>query len=118
MARYDDLNTTGIAYATVVSIVVFLVIFLLLRAMTYGWVEGESDRKLAGAHYASADAAISAQKERVAVYGTTTVEIAPPEGEANEATSTTEERILIPVSRAGELLLDELASATDEEPEA
>ncbi len=118
MARYDDLHTSTIAYATFVSSVLLLVIILLIRALCYAWVEGESDRKLADAHYVSADAEISAQKERVAAYGTSVVEVAPPApedgaaqdgGAAADAAPQTEERIQIPIDKAKEILLKELS---------
>lgn len=51
MARYDDLKTGTIAYATFISAVLLLVIVLLLQALTFSWIEGEEVRKLTEGHY-------------------------------------------------------------------
>ena len=107
MARYDDLSTGPIAYAAFVSTIILLVVILLVRALCYSWVEAEDTKKLADAHYTSADAEIVAQKSRIAKYDKATVEIAPPAGSAADAPPVTEERLHIPVSRAKDLLLKE-----------
>ncbi len=111
MARYDDLNTSAIAYATLISTIVFVIVVLLVRALCYYWVEGELDRKLADAHYVSADAEISDQKERISGYQKV-IETPdeqsgePAEGDAKPAEPV--EKFLIPVETAKDLLLEEL----------
>ena len=116
MARYDDLNTNAIGYATFVSTILLLLIILLVRALCYYWVEGETDRKLADAHYVESDQAISAQKAVVSTYEKVMVEVPPPpapEGqEATQSEPVKEERIHIPVARAKDLLIKELAGAS------
>ncbi len=113
MARYDDLNTSAIAYATFVGSVFLLIVILLIRALCYYWVEGEIDSKLANSHYVEADAAIQAQKDMVNRNEKVTVQIAVEGGDEAAATgeSATQdvELIHIPVDRAAELLLNELA---------
>ena len=105
MARYDDLSTGPIAYAAVVSTIVLAVIILLVRALTYSWVEGEEERKLVDAHYVSADAAIAEQKATITGYRKEMVDVPPPEGSPADAKPTQEERLRIPVTQAKELLL-------------
>ena len=113
MARYDDLNTNAIGYATFVSTVLLLLIILLVRALCYYWVDGESDRKLADAHYVEADQEISAQKAVVSSYEKVTVEVPPPPAPEGEEPASMqpveEERIRIPVARAKDILIKELA---------
>lgn len=113
MARYDDLNTSMIAYATFVSSITLLVIILLVRALCYSWVEGEDQRKLANAHYVSADQEIGEQKARISGYEKATIEVAPPAGE-EDAEPRMEERIHIPVEQAKTILLREMASKKEE----
>lgn len=107
MARYDDLSTGPIAYAAVVSTIVLAVIILLVRALTYSWVEAEDARKLVDAHYVSADAAIDKQKAKFADYGKVMVEVPPPVGSPADAKPTQEERLIIPIKKAKETLLKE-----------
>ena len=118
MARYDDLDTGSSAYATFVSSVLLLVIILLIRALCCSWVEGEDIRKLADAHYTSSDNTISQQKVRISGYEKVMVEVAPPSdpeaGEDQPQEPVMEERLHIPVERAKELLLKELAPASEE----
>lgn len=109
MARYDDLNTGPIAYAAFVSSVLLLVIILLVRALCYSWVEAEDEKKLAAAHYSSADSEIVAQKARISRYGKQSVVVAPPEGQAPEGGEPMEvQRLVIPVERAKDMLLKDL----------
>lgn len=110
MARYDDLSTGPIAYAALVSTIVLAVIILLVRALTYSWVEAEDARKLVDAHYVSADTAIAEQRARIAGYSKVMVEVPPPEGSPADAKPTQEERLHIPVTQAKELLLKDWAT--------
>ncbi|GIW99654.1 MAG: hypothetical protein KatS3mg111_2987 [Pirellulaceae bacterium] len=107
MARYDDLNTRSIAYGAFVSTIILLLIILVLRALCYGWVESELQRKLAGARYESADAVLQQQQQLLETYGTIEVEVPPP-ADQPEAEPTKVTRIHIPVERAAELFLQEL----------
>jgi len=107
MARYDDLSTGPIAYAAFVSTIVLVVIILLVRALCYSWVEAEDLRKLSDAHYTSADVAIAEQKSKISNYGKQMVEVAAPEGSDPSGAPQQEERLIIPVARAKEMLLQD-----------
>ena len=117
MARYDDLNTGSIAYATFISAVLLLIIVLLLQALTFGWINGEEDRKLVDAHYYTADAEIEKQKSQLEQYAQVSVEIPPPPPTepvapgTPPAAPTIEKRLHIPVNQAQSLLKQELAKA-------
>ncbi len=117
MARYDDLNTTSIAYATFISAVVLFVIILLIQALTYNWLTGEAERKLATSHYISADAEIKKQKARLDGYQQVMVEVIPPAADgavaAEAVTSTKEKRIYIPMEQAESLILKEFNKPTE-----
>ncbi len=110
MARYDDLSTGPIAYAALVSTIVLAVIILLVRALTYSWVETEDAKKLVNAHYVAADTAIAEQRAKIAGYSKAMVEVPPPAGSPADAKPTQEERLHIPVTQAKELLLKEWAT--------
>lgn len=124
MARYDDLNTGSIAYAALVSTILLMVLILLFRAMCYGWIEGEDVKKLANAHYVQSDTIIGQQKARIDGYAKEMVEVAPPAEDPTTATTaetadpaekpavepTLVERLHIPMERAKELLLKEMAT--------
>ena len=114
MARYDDLNTTAIAYTTFISSIILLLIILLGRALCYTWIESEDERKLANARYVTSDAAISDQKAMLDGYRKVQIELPapPPEEDADpqgEPEIVIEERVHIPIDKARELLLKELA---------
>ena len=115
--RYDDLNTGAIAYATFVSCIVLLVTILAVRALCFAWVESEEASKLAEASYTTADNVISEQQSRLVGYDKRMVEITVPvDGQAEspdgavEMETKAEERIQIPISRAKELIFDELGA--------
>jgi hypothetical protein len=113
------LNTGPIAYAAFVSSILLLIIILLVRALCYGWINAEDVTKLTEAHYVSADAEIAEQKARIANYGKSMVEVAPPAGEVSDGGQAApskpveEERLHIPMERAKELLLNDLSAGDD-----
>lgn len=112
MARYDDLHTGTIAYATFLSSIVLVVIILLIRALCYYWVESEEARKLVDAHYETSDQEISDQKQMLDGYQKVKIEI-PAMGDAE---ARTEEKLHIPLSRAKELLIEEWSGEDVAEP--
>lgn len=115
MARYDDLHTGTIAYATLLSCIVLVVIILLVRALTCSWLEGEDQRKLAESHYITSDREIASQQEKLAVYEKYTVEVAA-EGGADadpNAEPVEQERIRIPLDRAKDLLMKEFSTSAE-----
>ncbi|HBE71400.1 MAG TPA: hypothetical protein DDW52_24915 [Planctomycetaceae bacterium] len=116
MARYDDLNTTAIGYATYISTVLFLIIVLLLRALTYYWLETESQSNMAEARYVSSDEEIARQQAEFADFGTAMVTVT--EGEGADAVTKEVERQRIPLDKAKDLLLKELAKEPSAEEDA
>lgn len=117
MARYDDLKTGAIAYATFISAVLLLVIVLLLQALTFSWIEGEDHRKLSDSHYTSSDEKIAKQKAQLDQYAEVMVEIPPPPSAeppvdgAEKVQPTMEKRLHIPVTQAQSLLKSELGKS-------
>jgi hypothetical protein len=114
MARYDDLKTGPIAYAALVSTILLLVIILLVRALCYSWIEAEDAKKLAEAHYFAADVEVSRQKEQISSYRKEIVPATSPT-ENEDVQPAEEERLVIPVERAKELLLQDLRVETSPE---
>ena len=111
MARYDDLDTTAIAYTTFVSTIILVVIILLGRALAYGWIELEDQKKLERTRYISSDNAISEQLEQLDGYKKVKLEVSEgaESGTADAAAAATEERVRIPIEKAREILLKELS---------
>jgi hypothetical protein len=111
--RYDDLNTSAIAFATVVGCIVLLLTILSVRALCSAWVAAEEDKKLAGASYTSADDEISEQLTRLSGYSVNEVEVAATgegsEGQDSEGTIV-EKRIQIPLDKAKQILFEDLQS--------
>lgn len=110
MARYDDLNTTAIAYTTFISSILLVIIILLGRALCYVWIETEDQRKLSTASYEVSDRLIGEQKSMLSGYQTVRVELPPAEGADPAAAPQYEERVRIPIEKAKELLLKDLAA--------
>ncbi len=110
MARYDDLNTSSIAYATLVSCLGFFLLVVFIQALTFGWINGEDQRKLEASHYYSADSEIAAQKAKLNNYAQVEVEVIPPApaGSTESPAPEKQTRIHIPVSQAQQLLKKEL----------
>jgi hypothetical protein len=113
MARYDDLNTSTIAYATLVSCLGLVLIVLLLQSLTFGWIGAEEHRKLVESHYTASDEDIALQKSKLNRYAEELVEIIPP---ADPASTTPPKpvqvpRLHIPISQAQALLKKELNKA-------
>lgn len=111
MARYDDLNTSAIAYATFLSAILLVVIILLVQSLTFNWILGEDERKLAESHYTVSDNEIAKQKAKLDTYAKEMIEVIPPAVEgstepANQAVS--ELRRHIPIKQAQSLIMKEL----------
>ncbi len=105
MARYDDLSTGPIAYAAFVSTVLLLVVVLLIRALSYSWIEFEDAKRLTEARYATADAEIARQKSEISNYAKVQVPGVAPEGAKPGTEPPMEDRLHIPVAAAKELLI-------------
>ncbi len=107
MARYDDLNTRSIAYATLVSTIVLLIVVLLVQALTFNWLGSEEQRKLTATHYHSADKEIARQKQKLESYGPAEA-LPKPEGQqAEPAAEAKKDRYKIPLKQAQVLIMQE-----------
>jgi len=107
MARYDDLNTKMIAFATVLSVVILVIVLQLTQALSYNMVNYETSNKESN----KSDRAYEAKREQLeSLNGFTRVsvidEAAPPPGKGEEMP--TKKVIRIPVEEAQKLLLKEL----------
>ncbi len=120
MARYDDLNTSAIAYATFVSAILLLVIILLVQSLTYNWILGEDERKLSDSHYTTSDNEIASQKAKLDVFEKVMVEVIPPAVDGAAPTEpvkpVTEERIHVPMKQAQSLILKEFRKPAEATP--
>jgi hypothetical protein len=117
MARYDDLNTSAIAYATFISAVLLVVIILLVQTLTFNWLLGEDERKLAESHYTASDNEIAKQKAKLDVYEKVKVEVIPPAADGAAPTEPAkpvlEERLRVPIKQAKNSILKELKKPAD-----
>ena len=103
MARYDDLDTRTIAYASVLSAVVLLILILAGRAMAYAWESAVEAQKVGGARYTVAEQEIANQKQ--VLQQSATLEEVVEEGQPPVT------RRVIPIDRAFELVREEPAAA-------
>jgi hypothetical protein len=103
MARYDDLNTKMIAYATVLSIVVLIVVLQGLQALTYAMVNAEDEFKLSSKED-SAAVVKSEQIKSLDGYKKVTV----PD-ESSKEPDAVKQLFQIPIGDAKKIVLQELA---------
>ncbi len=127
MARYDDLNTSAIAYATALSAILLVVIILLVQSLTYNWILGEDERKLADSHYTASDNEIASQKAKLDVFEKVKIEVIPPaaapaaDGSAPAASTESakpvfEDRIHVPMKQAQTLIMKEFRKPAEVAP--
>ena len=106
MARYDDLDTKFIAFATLISCLLLVAILQGTQALCYNMANAEVERKLQGSEYRTSKAVISEQLTSLSGYEKVAV---PPavgtDGKPVQGGPTS--RLQIPLSRATELLLEE-----------
>ncbi len=117
MARYDDLNTKGIAYAAVLSVVILVVILQGTQALCYYMVNSEDARK----DMKKSDYAREVKREQLSsLDGVSTVrvidEAAPPPKKGEEAQ--TREAIRISIDEAQKIIIRELGVAKSKAPGA
>jgi len=115
MARYDDLNTKGIAYAAVLSVVVLVVILQGTQALCYYMINNEDTLK----GMKKSDSARDAKSEQLAsLNGFKRVEVidesAPPPKKGEEPAM--RKAIRIPVEEAQKIILKELSTAPEPSP--
>ncbi len=117
MARYDDLNTKGIAYTTVLSVVILVIILQGTQALCYNMLNYEDTRK----DTKQMDAATVTKREQLqSLDGYQRVEVidetAPP---AKKGEATVMKKVIqIPVIDAQRLILEELGAAKASIPSA
>jgi len=115
MARYDDLNTKGIAYAAVLSVVILVVILQGTQALCYYMVNNEDARK----EQNKSDHARDLVREQLtSLDGVSRVRVldesAPPAKKGEE--SATREAIRISIEEAQKIILKELGSPKTQSP--
>lgn len=115
MARYDDLDTKGIAYTTVLSLVILVIILQGTQALCYNMLNYENYRK----DTKQIDAATVTKNEQLmSLNGYNRMEVvdesAPP---AKKGESSVMKKVIqIPVIDAQKLILKELGSANASVP--
>lgn len=118
MARYDDLNTSAIAYATFISSVLLVVIILLVQTLTFNWLIGEDERKLADSHYTASDNEIAKQRAKLDVYEKVKIEVMPPAVDGAAPTEPVkpvlEDRLRVPIKQVKNSILKELNKPAEE----
>lgn len=104
MARYDDLNTNMIAYATVLSTVVLVLVLQGVQALTNGMLQSEDARKI---ELSSQEPAEMKAKQLAALHGYSKATVADT---ASAVEGATKEVFTIPIDEAKALVLKEFAS--------
>lgn len=102
MARYDDLNTNMIAYATVLSTVVLVLVLQGVQALTNGMIQSEDERKVS---IASSEPTEVKNAQLARLQGYTKSNIADPAVEGS-----TKEVFTIPINEAESLVLKQFAT--------
>ena len=115
MARYDDLNTKMITYATVLSVVILVIILQGTQALCYSMLNYENERK----DTKKLDAATVTKREQLqSLNGYERVEVldeAAPPAKKGEA-AVMKKVIRIPVGEAQKMILKELQVASPPVP--
>ncbi len=104
MARYDDINTPMVAFATVVSCLFLLAIIQATQALTYYWAEHAETKALSAYEYSTSDNLIREQRKTLDGYQWV-------EKAAVEESAKPEKELHIPIGRAQEVVLEELKSS-------
>ncbi len=106
MARYDDLNTSTIGFATIFSALLLIVIIVGIQGLSYYWENSENERKKDRSEYTSSLAVLKEQADSLNSYEW--VVVPAPEAGPGETQLPPSERLQIPVNRAKELVLEEM----------
>lgn len=109
MARYDDINSKIVLYATVLSAVVLFGLIQAGQAMYFYLGNTVEERRLASSNYLASKAVIAEQRASVGEYRWVKE---PPATEGEEA----KKRLNIPLEQAKKVILQEID--TVEKPEA
>jgi hypothetical protein len=104
MARYDDLNTNMIAYATVLSIVVLVIVLQGTQALTYSMVNYEDARK----EKSASDTPGKLKSDQLAVLNGYKKGVVPDESATTAGAM--KEVFMIPIEEAKKLVLQEFSN--------
>ena len=103
MARYDDLNTNMIAYGTVLSIVVLVIVLQGAQALTYSMVHFEDIRK----ESKTSDTAAKVKSDQIATLnGYKKVAVAD---EKSDTAGATKYVLMIPIDEAKKLVIQDFS---------
>ena len=107
MARYDDLNTRMIAYATVLSVVILIIILQGTQALCYTMVNFERERK----DTKIIDAASTIKSEQLeSLNGFNRVEVVDEAAESKKGEAQPMKKVIrIPVSDAQKIILKDFS---------
>lgn len=104
MARYDDLNTNMIAYGTVLSIVVLVIVLQGTQALTYSMVHFEDVRK----ESKKSDTAAQVKSDQIATLnGYKRVLVLD---EKSDTAGATKPALMIPIEQAKKLVIQEFSN--------
>ncbi len=105
MARYDDLNTSVIGYATILSALLLVVIIVGVEALCYHW-ENVEEKNKEKYEYVTSTQVLDQQKKSLSQYEW--VKVPAPEPEKGKEKEPDGKRLQIPLERAQEIILSEL----------
>lgn len=109
MARYDDLDTKFIAFATLISCLLLVAILQGTQALCYNMTNAEEAKKLENSEYHSSKAIIGDQLKSLSGYQR--VAVPPAVGtDGKPVVGGPTSRLQIPLERASELLIKEAKS--------
>ena len=104
MARYDDLNTNMIAYGTVLSIVVLVIVLQGTQALTYSRVHFEDARK----ESKKSDTAAQVKSDQIATLnGYKRVLVLD---EKSDTAGATKPVLMIPIEQAKKLVIQDFSN--------
>jgi hypothetical protein len=106
MARYDDLNTSTIGFATVFSALLLIVIIVGMQGLSYYWENSENERKKDRSEYTESLKVLKEQADSLGQYEW--VAVPAPEAGPGETQLPPSKRLQIPINRAKELILNEM----------
>lgn len=108
MARYDDLNTRMIGFATVLSALLLIVIIFGVQALSYHWENFAEAEKQKGT-YESSLKILAEQRKSMDHFAW--VKVPAPEPEKGQPKADDTQRLQIPIEKAMEMVIKGKASA-------
>jgi hypothetical protein len=109
MARYDDIDTKVLWFATIISCLLLVAVLQGTQALCYNMTNAAEERKLQDREYSSSTGIIGEQK--LSLNGYRKVEVPAPLGvDGKPVSDKPVTQLQIPLERAKELLLQEAAA--------